>query len=381
MPLSLSPREKLVTKRLNRIKKNSGSHSPSPAELASVGISVKQDFCYLSNPYATDLFLKYFKKDSKNREWLHSLVEHYPSQNRALAAKLTRIAGVPKENIFVGNGATEIIQAVLQTFTRKKILVPVPTFSPYLEFTPTGVKVVEHKLSKRSSYNLDLTLLMADVKRERPDTVVIVNPSNPDGGYIGIRKLRTFLGKLRGVETIIVDESFIHFTGRKVDSVRSLVRKYPNLIVIKSLSKDFGIAGLRLGYGVMSEERVSELLKKGFLWNISGFGEYFLSLLNRGDFMRAYENTRLRAIREREAFFSGLSKINGIKVTPSKANFFLVELLGGITANDIATRLLSVHGIYVRTCYDKVGLKGEYIRIASRGRKENRLFLSALNSL
>ena len=131
----------------------------------------------------------------------------------------------------------------------------------------------------------------------------------------------------------------------------------------------------------MSEERVSELLKKGFLWNISGFGEYFLSLLNRGDFMRAYENTRLRAIREREAFFSGLSKINGIKVTPSKANFFLVELLGGTTANDIATRLLYAHGIYVRTCYDKVGLKGEYIRIASRGRKENRLFLSALNSL
>lgn len=149
MPIRLTFSERRIARKLAEIKKKSGSHSPSPAMLCEIaGVAVKHDFCYLSNPHAAELFLNCLKKDMRDEEWLQRVIEHYPSQNRALAEKLEKIAGVPSRNIFVGNGATEIIQAVLQNFVRPsvgvklphtrgsltptKILVPVPTFSPYL---------------------------------------------------------------------------------------------------------------------------------------------------------------------------------------------------------------------------------------------------------
>ena len=377
------------------------------------GVKVKHDFCYLSNPHATELFLRYFKKDMAKTGKLQRLVEHYPSQNRALAEKIAEsplIKGVPPssagrvlqpptaalsnnplgqplflrgikgDNIFVGNGATEVIQAVMQNFTTKKILVPVPTFSPYLEFAPKGSTVLQHRLLKENDFRLDTEAFLTQIKKEKPDTVVIINPNNPEGGHLSFAQLQTLLDSLKNVPTVIVDESFIHFSGRRIESAGSLVGKYPNLVVIKSLSKDFGIAGLRLGYAVMSEKRVSALLERGFLWNVSGFGEYFLDLLNRKEFLKEYEKTRVKAVGERDDFFMELSRIKEIKVYPSKANMFLVELLDGTKASDLCVRLLVKHGIYVRTCYDKVGLTGEFVRIASRTGGENKKFIRALNS-
>ncbi len=406
MSIRLTKAEKKVAAKLAEIKKKSTSHSPSPAMLESIGVHIKHDFCYLSNPHATELFLKYFRKDFKDERKLRNLIEHYPSQNCALAEKLfnsplvkpaRRLAGggalrpsagggISAKNIFVGNGATEIIQAVLQTADdrrrdadiRRKIVVPVPTFSPYLEFAPKGVRVVRHQLWKKNEFRLDTAAFLAHVKREKSDTVVIINPNNPEGGYRSAKELQQVLQKLRSVETVIVDESFIHFTGMKIQSASPWVKKYPNLIVIKSLSKDFGIAGLRLGYAVMSEKRVSALLARGYLWNVSGFGEYFLELLSRKDFLRAYEKARRKAVGERDDFFRELQRVKGIKVYPSKANMFLIELLDGSKARDLMVRLLVRHGIYLRTCYDKVGLTGELIRIASRKRSENKTLTLAL---
>ncbi len=410
MPIRLTLQEKEIAKRLAKIKESSGSHSPSPAMLAAVkGVTVKHDFCYLSNPYATDLFLKYARRDFKNVDTLRLLVEHYPSQNKSLAEKLVSMAGVSAKNIFVGNGATEIIHAVLANFvgvklpqsrrsltptmTPAKILVPIPTFSPYLEFAPEGVTVVMHQLQKETNFQLDIHAFLSKVKKEKPDAVVLINPNNPDGGYVGLVEVQKILHVLRGTETVIVDESFIHFAGdtdgrryRNADrrgfspteSVTSLVRTYPNLIVVKSLSKDFGIAGLRLGYAVMSEKRVSALLEKGYLWNVSGFGEYFLNLLSRPDFLRAYEKNRMQAVGERDLFYTELSKIKELRVCPSRGNFFLVELLDGTTAHDLMVRLLVQYGIYIRPCGDKAGLNGEYVRVASRRKKENKLLVEIL---
>lgn len=349
--------------------------------LARVGVTIRHDFCYLSNPYATELVLRYFKKDFEIPTKLRTTIEYYPSQNRALAEKLTKIAGVPAKNIFVGNGATEIIQAVLQNFAKKKVLVPVPTFSPYLEFVPKGVRVAHHPLSQESNFRLNLKKLLAQVQKEKPDTVVIINPNNPEGGYVRASELHSALKRLKGVGTVIVDESFIHFVGKKIESVASLVKRYPNLIVIKSLSKDFGIAGLRLGYAVMSKQRVSALLDKGYLWNVSGFGEYFLNLISRKNFLKEYEKVRLRAIGERDVFYSELSKIKELRVYPSRGNFFLVELLDGTTAHDLMVALLVRDSIYIRPCGDKVGLKGEYIRIASRTAEENKKLVRVLKAI
>ena len=397
------------------MKRNSGSHSPSPAMLAGVkGVKMKNDFCYLSNPHATELFLRYFGKDFRNEERLRRVVEYYPSQNCALAEKIAALLAVTQkihslsvshskegeriqaENIFVGNGATEIIQAVLQTLvkpfvgvkllqtrrslTPTKILVPVPTFSPYLEFASKDVSVIQHQLRKKDDFRLNRAELLTQVRKEEPDTVVLINPNNPDGGYIEVEDVHGLLTQLRHVPTVIVDESFAHFVAQKIGHATSLVQKFPNLVVIKSLSKDFGIAGVRLGYAVMSAHRVSALLKRGYLWNVSGFGEYFLGLLNRRDFLRQYEQSRQKAIRERDEFFVELSKIKGLHVYPSRANMFLVELTDGSQAADLVVAFLVRYGIYVRLCKDKIGLHGEFVRIASRSGVENRRVISALRA-
>lgn len=380
MPIKLTAFEHKIAKQLSELKKQSGSHSPSPAMLAGIkGARVKHDFCFLGNPYATDLFLKYWRRDFKNAERLRTSVERYPSQNRTLAEKLKHIVGVSAQHIFVGNGATEVIQAVLHSFAKRKILVPVPTFSPYLEFIPKGVELLQHQLRKEEHFKLHLNRLVSDVQRRKPDTIVLINPNNPDGGYVRRNALHLFLSRLRHVGTVIVDESFIHFTQKRIESISELVAEYPNLVVIKSLSKDFGVAGLRLGYGVMSERRVSALLKRGYLWNVSGFGEYFLNLLTRKDFLKEYERARLRAIRERDDFFAKLSRIPGLRVYPSKANMFLVELQNGSRAEDLMVHLLVKHGIYIRSCGDKVGLHGEFVRLASRRGAENTKLINALN--
>src|SRR3989344_3947011 len=174
MPIRLTAAEKRLAKRLAEIKKKSGSHSPSPAMLRDIaGATVKHDFCFLSNSHATDLFLKYWKRNLGNIKRLRKLIELYPSQNRTLAEKLAHslllkgalpssaggMSTTPDladsatpflkgDNIFVGNGATEVIQAVLHNFSGRKILVPVPTFSPYLEFVQKGVKIILPRLEQ-----------------------------------------------------------------------------------------------------------------------------------------------------------------------------------------------------------------------------------------
>ncbi|MFZ6012336.1 MAG: pyridoxal phosphate-dependent aminotransferase, partial [Bacteroidota bacterium] len=292
---------------------------------------------------------------------------------------------VGMENIFIGNGAIEIIQAVIHNFTRKKILINIPTFSSYYEFVKDGVEVVYNNLKKENNYQLDVDEYVELVKRVKPDTVVLINPNNPDGNYISWAKIEWLMQQLKDVETVIVDKSFIHFAyeddNYELVSYSSLVQQYKNVVLVKSMSKDFGIAGIRAGYAIMSAERVAHLLKNGFLWNSNGLSEYFFRLYVRQDFMEEYEVERIRYIKETQEFFRKLNEIPNIRVYPSKANFALIELLSGIQSSDFVTNLLIKHGVYTRTCSDKIGLDGEFIRLASRTKDENAIILKALSEL
>ncbi|HEV7702075.1 MAG TPA: histidinol-phosphate transaminase [Candidatus Paceibacterota bacterium] len=385
MAIHLNKKEQHIRQKLRVIKEKSGSHSPSPAMLARLeGCEVKHDFCYINNPHATDLFFQFFRKDFKNTENLRRAIERYPSQGQTLSERLSPVLKIPPEQLFIGNGATEIIQAVLQNFVKRKILIPVPTFSSYIDFASKGVQVAYHKLKKDFNFQLNVPDFLADVKKEKPDAVVIINPNNPDGGYLAKDSLKKLLSGLASVPTVILDESFVHFADKNKEVTYGsieLFKKFPNVIIIKSLSKDFGIAGLRLGYAVMSENRVSALFRRGYLWNVSGFGEYFLGLLENKKFQQKYEKARLRAMVERDICFEGLSKIKDLKVYPSKGNFFLAELTDGSKADDLVVALLVRYGIYIRSCKDKTGLQGEFVRIASRKKSENDLLKKALGSI
>lgn len=385
--IELNAEEKALAAKFSRLKEEAGSHSPSIFTFKQKlpELDIKIDACFLSNPYATDLFLEYFNREVMSTGKIRELLEFYPSQNQVIAELLGNFLKVAPEQVFVGNGAIEVIQAVIHNFTKKKILINIPTFSSYYEFAKDDIEVVYNNLKKEENYQLNAANFLAKVKEEQPDTVVIINPNNPDGGYISFSELENILKELTVVDTIMLDESFIHFAyeNSSLDPVStlSLIEKYPNLVIIKSMSKDFGIAGVRAGYGVMSKERVHKLIKNGYLWNSNGLSEFFFRLYVRDDFAKDYELVRKRYIAETIEFIQQLSKLKGIKVLPSKANFVLVEILDGVKSMDFVTALLIKHGIYVRTANDKIGLEGQYIRVASRTKEENDFMVKAFEQL
>ncbi|MBP6730892.1 MAG: histidinol-phosphate aminotransferase family protein [Chitinophagales bacterium] len=385
--IELNTEEKELAEKFSELKNQAGSHSPSiftfKQKLPELNIAI--DACFLSNPYATDLFLEYFTREVMNTGKIRELLEFYPSQNQVIAELLGEFLKVDARKIFVGNGAIEVIQAVIHNFTRKKILINIPTFSSYYEFAKDSVQVVYNTLRKEENYQLNPAVFIAKVKEEHPDTVVIINPNNPDGGYIPFSVLQEILEGLSDIETVVIDESFIHFAyeGASLEPVSavSLAEKFNNLVIIKSMSKDFGIAGVRAGYGIMSKQRVDALVKNGYLWNSNGLSEYFFRLYARPDFATDYEQVRKKYIAETITFIQELSKLKGIKVLPSKANFVLVEILGNISSMDFVTALLIKYGIYVRTANDKIGLQGQYIRVASRTKEENEFMIASFGKL
>lgn len=380
----LEPSEKIIEEKIKALKEKAGSHSPSIFSLAAdiKEIDIKIDACFLSNPYATDLFLEYLNKDLIKTGELHKVLEYYPSQNRAVAEVLTPTLQVPAENIFIGNGASEIIQAVIQNFCKKKILINLPTFSPYYEFAKGSKEVVYNILRKENDFELNIPEFLEKVHREKPDTVVFINPNNPNGGYIAKKDIEYLINSMPDVEQVLLDESFIHFSYEddELSSITysSYYKTFPKVVIIKSMSKDFGIAGIRAGYAIMSKEKVDHLLQNGYLWNIGGLAEYFFRLLADQEFIAKYESVRKRYIEETKEFYEMLRKINGIKVYPSKANFYLVELPDGQNADEAALKLLIRYGVYCRSCSDKIGLEGEFLRLASRTAQENRIIADAL---
>ena len=131
----------------------------------------------------------------------------------------------------------------------------------------------------------------------------------------------------------------------------------------------------------MDQYKVAKLLKNGYLWNSSGLSEYFFRLYNRSDFFKEYEEVRKKYIAHAQEFFDELSKIPQIKVYPSMANFALIELLDGSTSANFVSKMLIKYGVYTRTCSDKIGLNGEFIRIAARSQKENEIIVKAIREI
>ncbi len=374
-----------VILKLNKLKSVSGSHSPSIETLKQLipEIEIEIDACFLSNPYATDFFMSCLEDELIKTGKLREILEFYPPQNRDVAEYVSSLIQLPTNQIFIGNGAIEIIQAVLHNFVSKKLLIVLPTFSSYYEFIKEDCEVVYYQLKKENDFILDVDDFLNFVKTNEPDSVVLINPNNPNGGFFDKKTVVKILDNCPEVGSFIIDESFIHFAIENNDlineSAQDLSKRYENLIVIKSMSKDFGIAGIRAGYAIMRSERVNYLLKNGYLWNVSGLSAYFFRKYSEPDFQRTYEILRRKYIAETRQFMLELEMIKpNIKVYPSKGNFVIIELLNGITSRFFTMNLLLNHNIYVRDCSDKVGLDGEFVRVASRSFDENRKIIDAI---
>lgn len=370
--------------KFQELKSKSGSHSPSIKSILKEipEIKLTTDACFLSNPYATDLFLKYLKSDYPTYDDLRDVLEFYPPQNAEVAKSISSTLNLSSKNIFVGNGAIEIISAAIKQFCSNKILLPIPTFSSYYEFTSENQEIFYHELLEEDDYQINIDRLISDIDSHNIDSIVLINPNNPNGHYLSRIEIKEILDKCKNLVSVILDESFVHFAYENDDleltNYYDLIDSYENLIIIKSMSKDFGIAGIRAGYGIMSENRVNQLLKSDYLWNISGLASYFFDLYSLKSFRDEYEVVRKKYIMNTLMFKSELNQISGIKVFPSKANFFLIKV-NGDKKGDFGLNLLINHGVYVRDCSDKIGLKGSgYYRIASRSFEENIKIINGL---
>jgi histidinol-phosphate/aromatic aminotransferase/cobyric acid decarboxylase-like protein len=384
---SFSPEEEIVRKKIIDLKKDSGTHSPSIQTIVDLvpELIIKVDACFLSNPYATELYMDYFKSEVIDQGKLRDLLEFYPSQNSVIAGLVSKAINIDSNKIFIGNGAIEIIQAIIHRFAKEKLVINIPTFSSYYEFALESLNVNYFVLEKEADYNLDIEKYIKYIKDVKPDTIVIINPNNPTGNYIYKKDLVRILDELSFVENIIIDESFIHFAFEddlyNEVTLSKLVSTYKNLYIVKSMSKDFGIAGIRAGYAIMAEDKVQLLLKNGYLWNSNGLAEHFFRLYCRPDFVTKYQILRKKYIKETQKFIKDISKIPSIKVYSSTANFVLLELPEGVSSETVTSILLIRYSIYVRNCDDKIGLNGNFLRIASRNKEDNHHIIESLIEL
>lgn len=231
--------EDMMYNQILELKLESGSHSPSINTIRErlPNLKFKVDACFLSNPYATNLFMEYFQTEVVNTGKLREILEFYPSQMGVIARKLGKALGVSSKNIFVGNGAIEPIQAVIHNFVKRKILVNIPTFSSYYEFVREDVQVVYNRLLPENDFEISVDNLVENIITNDIDSLVLINPNNPDGSYLSKEKITDLLERLRHLETIIIDESFVHFAYENDEmepiSFIDMVNYFPNLVEVK----------------------------------------------------------------------------------------------------------------------------------------------------
>lgn len=358
-------------KKFVELKEESGSHSPSIYRLLKSfpEISIKIDACFLCNPYAFKLFYSEFCKTD-----LRSYVQFYPPQNHEVAENIAAFRGLPAKRVLIGNGAIELIEKIV---AGKRAVFPLPTFSTYYEQLEGACYMHPYLLTAENGFALDVDEYIEHIQKVDPDLVILVNPNNPTGTLTRREEVMQIHHALRPDQTLLVDESFIDFATED-HSVESYALAHTNIIIIRSLSKDFGIAGLRLGYALLPENEVQRHCREGFLWNSNGIAYYFTELLADPLFQKRYQRVRREYNLARDEFYQSLLQL-GIDVVPSQANFFMIR-----TPEDPAicfSQLLCRYGIYTRILTDKRGLPGNWIRIASKDRNENRKMLHAIKKV
>jgi len=352
------------------------SHSPALTDL--VGYEKAKeiiDFCFIANPYyPTPEMLQDLQQN------LPSLIKSYPSSNPILSQQnLAAVLNVAPENLIIGNGATELI-VLINTTLIDRIAVPIPTFGEYIEKLRDQRDAELFVLDSAQRYELRLMDYVKWVHERNVKAVLVINPGNPTGQFISLEEMVDFMHRAGDLELVIVDESFIDFAGDPVPSLVPLGDRFPNLLIVRSMSKHCGVPGLRLGYCYSGNPYLLNRLRRFIpTWNLNSLAQYFLSLLSSTD--AAYHDGRKRVIVDVHWLQDGLQSVPGLEVYPTGANFVLFKIKSGMTAAELQMRLLEEYKMYVRDCSNKVGMDNLHIRVASQGRGKDARLVEALRAL
>ena len=329
------------------------------------------DFCYLVNPYFPPEKMK-----DELRANFDTLLTEYPSGMRVNSLLAAKNFGVHTENILVGNGAAELIKSLMGYLTGKVGFIR-PTFDEYpnrydransVDFTP-----------ENKDYSYTANDIMAYFADKGIQNLILVNPDNPSGNYIPKTDLLRLIewSKEKSIK-IVIDESFVDFADEPDNSLidQKVLAENHHLYVMKSISKSYGVPGLRLGVLASGdEETIAKMKKDVAIWNINSFGEFYMQIEEKYKKDYAVALDRLRE--ERTRFQGELGKIKGVRVIPSQANFVMVELEEGISPKELLKRLLIKHNLLIKELTTKTNGRN-YLRLAIRNTIDNNVLVNAM---
>lgn len=333
-----------------------------------------RDFCYLVNPYFPN---ERFMNEMKSN--FDVLVREYPSGMAVNSLLAGHFFGVRTENICVGNGTAELIKSLMENISGNIGMV-YPTFEEYPHRKKDVEVIPYYVVDKDFDYSVDD--IMSYYEGKDISAIVLVNPDNPSGHFISKKDILRLEDWCRSKgRKLIVDESFIDFV--EDDEWHTLLDmevllNHPSLIVLKSISKSFGVAGLRLGVIATADTDLIAFMKKDVaIWNINSFAEYYLQIIEkyRDDYYEAME--KFKEVRRR--YLDKLSKIKGFKVYPSQANYVMCHIENSVTSTELADILLNRYNVLIKNLASKEGLnKGNYVRLSVKSDEENDYIVNVL---
>lgn len=336
-----------------------------------------KDFCYLVNPFFPTQRMK-----DELRANFDVLLTEYPSGMSVNSLLAGKYFGINQKKIVVGNGAAELIKSLMAQI-EGKVGVTYPTFEEY-----------SNRLAKEAVVpfvpgNADYTYGVAELEEFFGDkgigTLLLVNPDNPSGNFVGKKDVLDLAVwcEARGI-MLVVDESFVDFTvgfeGNTLLTDETL-DAHKNLIVVKSISKSYGVPGLRLGVLASGRTELIDTMKKDVaIWNINSFAEFYMQIYNKYDSF--YKDACRKFQTERDRFYKELSGVSFLRVIPSNANYFLCEVTGKYTSRELTETLLSKFNVLIKDCGSKKAMAGKnYVRISVRGAEDNDFLVKALKEL
>ena len=335
------------------------------------------DFCYLVNPY-----FRSSKIIDEMQANFRTLIAEYPSGMKVNTLLASKCWGVKEDYIVPGNGAAELIKALMELLPGT-LGITRPTFEEYPNRREEDTLVTFVPANDEFRYSSQDLIDYFSVNRA--DNILLINPDNPSGNFIpreDVLKLAEWC-ESEGIR-LIVDESFVDFSiGWRNNTLLhdSILDTYPHMIVIKSISKSYGVPGIRLGILCSADMELISIIKKMVsIWNLNSFCEFFMQIFTK--YEKDYHVACDKFIVARDSFESELRKIDFLRVIPSQANYFLVEVLPPFTAKELVFRMLKDHNILMRDCSGKGGFDGkQYMRIAVRNNQDNSRLIEALKSL
>ena len=357
--------------------RSTAAHSPSMAALARESDGTGPvDFCIPCNPYFPTPAM-FDQMAARLRE----IITYYPSSADTITAELCNLLQLPPSCVAMGNGSTELITWIDHLMVRESLAIPVPTFGRWTDQPmETGKRVDMFPLQESNGFALDLGQYAEFIRKRNTKVAVICNPNNPDGGFQHKQALVQFMDAMADLDLIVIDESFLEFADAEVEpSVVQEAMLRPNVVVLRSLGKNFGLHGIRFGYLVANPAlagRIRSMLPK---WNLNAFAEHVVFILKEHGAEYAQSLQQVR--RDRLDMASQLSALPGLTVYPSQGNFLFVRLPVGAEGTVVRDRMLTEHRILVRECGNKIGSSSRFLRLVVRPETDVRRLVSGLEQV